>query len=52
MCKLTDGRLVHVDSGDGFEFYVTDDDRYNQEHYEKLGEVHNFRIVSCTLSNT
>ena len=33
---------MNIDSGDGFNFYVCEDDHwYNQQHYEMLGEVCN-----------
>ena len=34
------GRLRHTETGEPFEFVVRDGDhRYNQAHYEALGEV-------------
>ncbi|CAB3984089.1 Hypothetical predicted protein [Paramuricea clavata] len=34
-----EGRLVDIENGDGFNFYVSDEHWYNQQNYEKLGEV-------------
>jgi hypothetical protein len=38
--KFLEGRLVDTESGDGFNFYVSEDQRYNQRNYEMLGEVY------------
>jgi hypothetical protein len=37
--KSLEGRLVDTENGDGFNFYVSEEHWYNQQNYEKLGEV-------------
>ena len=37
--KSLEGRLVDIENGDGFNFYVSEEHWYNQQNYEKLGEV-------------
>ena len=37
---LSDGKMINIQTGGGFVFAVRDgDQKYNQEHYEALGEV-------------
>ena len=38
-CPYTEGELVHIESGQRFEYYASDKNEYNQKRYKAIGEV-------------
>ncbi len=48
MCYFVEGQLRDIEIGEGFTFKVKDDQNYNQQRYEVIGEVSTH--VTYTLS--